>query len=60
MIQVRAPIIGPISFMRGATAYEFQIGRLYGGWCHLYCGWWRHWWQLDRFHFFIESKEERL
>ena len=37
--------------LRGATAYEWQIGPFYGGWVHLKGGRWQHWWQLSRFYF---------
>jgi hypothetical protein len=33
---------------RGPTAYEWQIGRIYGSWCHLQGGLWKRWWQLSR------------
>jgi hypothetical protein len=28
-------------FFKGATAYEWQIWRLYGGWIHLQGAYWR-------------------
>lgn len=33
----------PLIAFRGATAWEFQIGRLYGGWVHLKGGYWSGW-----------------
>ena len=48
-----------ISILRGATAYEFQLGRRYWRWCFLRGGrWWSgwFWWaQLKRFSAHRES-----
>lgn len=37
-----------LSYLKGYTAYELQIGRLCIQWCHLYGGVWKHWRQLNR------------
>lgn len=47
---------GTMIFFRGETAYEWQIGRLYGRWVHLYGGHWEHWWQLSRWSIHWEQR----
>ena len=42
------PIMG---FFRGATSYEWWIGRLYGRWCFLRGGDWGGLFDLTRFSF---------
>ena len=46
-----------VGAIKGATAYELQIGRFYARWTHLKGGHWKHWWQLDRFSFHWLDKD---
>lgn len=43
---------------RGMTAYEWQLGRLWGQVVHLYGGGWQHWWQPNRWSINWQSKED--
>lgn len=47
-----------IGFRKGATAYEFQIGRLYGRFVHLMGGGWKWYTLLGRMSLGWEAKEE--
>lgn len=40
-----------LTFLKGVTAYEWQMGQWWGRWCFLYGGHWKHWWQPSRFTF---------
>ncbi len=45
-------------FLKGCTAYEFQIGKYYIRWCHLKGGYWKSYFSFKRLSFHKEKKGE--
>jgi hypothetical protein len=42
-------------YFKGATSHELQIGPYWITWCFLRGGYWKHWYQLDRFKLGIDK-----